>query len=309
MEAEDPDVWQERFRESEQYRQRVAPGLVQAAPSEGEELPAPIAWGPMAVLTAGARRGASAWRQFRVAIARYAETLLRDRRNLALLLAQSPVIAIFLTLVAKPTDFLPPPAEAIAQATALGIPAAKLAAGLTVMLAATATWFGAINAAREIVKELPILVRERLAGLRILPYLASKLAVLMLLCTIQTVVLLAVVATNVHMPSSGAIFPAWLELWISLNLAAFTALGLGLLISASVSNADRAQSLVPIVLIPQLIFIGGPGTGRVGQWLSYLTVTHWTSEAMKVTLRIPYDAGARASARATCSRAGVRWPR
>ncbi len=289
VEVEDATAGEERFLQSEQYRQRVAPGLVHATPSEEGEAPAPIDWDPVAIFSAGARRSASAWRQFRVMVARYAETLLRDRRNLALLLAQSPVIAIFLMLIAKPTDFRPPPPAAIAQATALGVPAAKLAAGLPVMMAATATWFGAINSAREIVKELPILLRERLAGLRVVPYLASKLAMLMVLCTIQTGVLLAIVATKVHTPVSGAIMPAWLELWISLNLAAFTALGLGLLISASVSNADRAQSLVPIALIPQLIFIGGPGTG-VGNWLSYLTVTHWTSEAMKVTLRIPYNA-------------------
>jgi hypothetical protein len=48
--------------------------------------------------------------------------------------------------------------------------------------------------------------------------------------------------------------------------------------------------LVPIVLIPQLIFIGGPGSGTVGQWLSYLTVTRWSSQAMKITAGIPYRA-------------------
>jgi hypothetical protein len=79
-----------------------------------------------------------------------------------------------------------------------------------------------------------------------------------------------------------------LELWITLNLAAFAALGIGLLISASVGNPDQAQSLVPIVLIPQLIFIGGPQAGAAGQFLSYFTVTHWASEAMKISAKIPY---------------------
>jgi hypothetical protein len=82
------------------------------------------------------------------------------------------------------------------------------------------------------------------------------------------------------------------SIWITLLLTAFAALGIGLLISASVGNADRTQSLVPIVLIPQLIFVVGANNGGVGRWLSYLTVTHWSSEALKITAHIPYKAGA-----------------
>ena len=175
------------------------------------------------------------------------------------------------------------------QARAFGIRTAKLAAVLPVMLAASATWFGAINAAREIVKEAPIFLRDRLSGLRVAPYLISKVLVLSVLCLVQTVLLLGLVAIKVDLPSSGVIMWGPLEIWISIMLAATAALGIGLLISASVGNPDRAQSLVPIVLIPQLIFIGGPNSGTAGQWLSYLTVTRWASEAMKITGGVPYQ--------------------
>ena len=285
VEGDDPVEWQEKFKASRFYRGARAPDT----PPTQEEA-AVTGWDPFALITGSTRQGISAWRQFRIASTRYVETMLRDRRNLVILLAQAPVLALFLTLVAKTTDFRPPSPAAIAQAEGLGVPASKLAAALPVMLAATATWFGAINAAREIVKELPILLRERLAGLRVLPYLASKLLVLAVLCLLQTSVLLGVVWLKVDLPSSGVLMPAPLEIWISLNLAALAALGLGLVISASVTSADRAQSLVPIVLIPQLIFLGGPGTGTVGQWLSYLTVTHWSVEAMKISAKIPYQA-------------------
>ena len=287
VEGEDSAVWRERFFESPHYRTEVAPRLVQAEQAEGEG-EAAQAWDPVAMISTGARRGASAWRQFRISTVRYVDTMLRDRAFLALLLAQAPIIAFFIALVAKSTDLQPPPPEAVEQARAFGIPAAKLAAAIPVMVAATATWFGAINAARELVKELPIYLRERMAGLRLAPYLLSKLAVLTALCVIQTTVLLAIVSLRVELPRSGAMTWGPLELWVTLNLAAFAALGLGLLISASVSNANRAQSLVPIALIPQLIFIGGPGTGTAGQWLSYLTVTHWAVEAMKITSKVPY---------------------
>lgn len=291
VEAEDSAKLERQFQESEHYRAKVAPGLVQAAPQEGEESSAVI-WDPVAAISAGARGGASAWRQFWIATARYIESMFGDRLYLALLLGQAPIVALLLILVAKSTDLQPPPAEAIAQAGLVGIPAAKLAATLPIMLAASATWFGAINSAREIVKELPILQRERLAGLRTGPYLGSKFIVLLAICLFQTTVLLGIISLKVDLPSSGVLMWGPLELWISLSLAAAAALGLGLLLSASFQNADRAQSLVPIILIPQLIFVGGPGTGMVGQWLSYLMGTHWSVEAMKVTAGIPYNTDA-----------------
>ena len=287
VEAMDPEEAESQLHASRHYREKVAPGLLQATPLEGDTAAA-ITFDPVSMIGAGVRRGASTWRQFRIMTSRYVEATLGDRGYLALLLAQAPIIAFFLALVAKSGDFHPPPAGAVSQATALGVPAAKLAAPLTVMLAASATWFGAINAAREIVKELPILRRERLAGLRVAPYLASKFVVLAVLCSIQTALLLAIVMVKVRLPSSGILMPPALELWMTLELASLAALGLGLAISASMSNADRAQSLVPIVLIPQLIFVGGAGSSGASEWLSYLTVTHWSSQAMKITGGIPY---------------------
>lgn len=288
VETKDSKALGSQFLASEYYKHEVAPSLVQLEADERTTDEAET-WDPAALIGGTVRRSSSGWRQLTIATTRYVETLLRDRGYLFLLLAQAPIIALFLSLVANRSDLQPPPADAVEQAEALGVAAAQLARPLAVMMAATATWFGAINAAREIVKELPIFLRERMAGIRLAPYLASKVAVLAALCLVQTTVMLGIVASRVNVAGSGPLFWGPLELWITLNLAAFAALGLGLLISASVSNANRAQSLVPIVLIPQLIFVGGPGTGTVGQFLSYFTVTRWSVEAIKITSEIPYE--------------------
>ncbi len=290
VEAEDPAELRSRLFESEYYKNEVAPSLVQPETAGEDDDGAVAIWDPAALIGGSVRRGSSSWRQLSITTTRYVDTLLRDRRNLLLLLAQAPIIAIFLSLVSQSVDLQPPPDAAVAQAEAFGISAAELVRPLALMMAATATWFGAINAAREIVKELPIFLRERMAGLSMAPYLASKVAVLFVLGLVQTTILLGIVAFRVDLPGSGVLMWGPLELWITLNLAAFAALGLGLLISASVSNANQAQSLVPIVLIPQLLFVGGPGTSAAGQILSYFMVTHWTIEAMKITSGIPYEA-------------------
>lgn len=295
VESEDSEVWQERFAASPYYQQHVATVAAPPATGDGHARAAPAA-APAVLAPArpiGRRRGGvGSWRQFLVSVSRYAETMVRDRVALIVLLAQAPIIALLLTLVAKPTDFQPPPAAAITQAAAFGIPAAKLAPALTIMLAATATWFGAINAAREIVKEVPIFLRDRLSGLRILPYLISKVMVLAVLCVIQVTVLLGIIWLKVDLPSSGVLMWGPLELWITLLLATFAALGMGLLVSASVGNPDRAQGLIPILLIPQLIFIGGPAAGGGAQFISNFTITRWSSEAMKISAEIPYKEAA-----------------
>ena len=235
VESEDSKVWQKRFKESSHYQTHVSPVLASA--TEDEHAAERSGLSAVDALSAGRRRTSTIGRQFMVSVMRYAETMLRDRLTLFVLMAQAPVIALLLTLVAKSTDFQPPPPEAILQAEAFGIPAARLAATLPIMLAATATWFGAINAAREIVKEMPIFLRDRLSGLRVAPYLISKVLVLSLLCIVETTVLLAVLAFKVELPSSGVLMWGPLELWISLALATAAALGMGLLISAAVGHA------------------------------------------------------------------------
>ncbi|MDP9238265.1 MAG: FHA domain-containing protein [Chloroflexota bacterium] len=289
VEAADAVELERRLHASAHYRKQVAPGLLQAAALEGEVPPA-LTLDPVAMIGAGVRRGASAWRQFRIVTRRYVESMLGDRGHLTILLAQAPIIAILLALVTHRGDFGPPDPDIVAKATGFGVPAAgaTLAKPLAVFLAVSATWFGAFAAAQEIVKELPILRRERLAGLRVAPYLASKFVVLALLCSLQTALLLAIIAVRADLPSSGILLPAPLELWITLELAAIAALGLGLVISTVASNQDQAAGLVPIVLIPQLIFVGRATDSGASRWISYLMVTHWSSIGMKVTAHIPY---------------------
>src|SRR5690242_19823757 len=56
-----------------------------------------------------------------------------------------------------------------------------------------ALWFGCSNAVREIVGEWAVYQRERMVGLKLLPYVAAKLTVLGGLCLLQCAVLLGIV--------------------------------------------------------------------------------------------------------------------
>ncbi len=126
---------------------------------------------------------------------------------------------------------------------------------LLFIMAFAAVMFGCINAAREIVKEAPIYRRERAVNLGVIPYMFSKIVVLGVLCLLQSA-LLVIMVNWVDPFYQGIIFSALWEVYITLTLTALAGLMLGLTVSAIVPNNDRAMSIVPIILIPQVIFSG-----------------------------------------------------
>ncbi len=115
--------------------------------------------------------------------------------------------------------------------------------------------FGCINGTREIVKEAAIYKRERTVNLGILPYMFSKIVVLGMLCLLQSAVLTLVVELGEPL-QQGIFLSPILETYITLTLTSLAGLMIGLTISAIAPNNDRAISLVPIILLPQVIFSG-----------------------------------------------------
>jgi len=230
---ETPEYWQTKYRDSLQHQKYII--------ERGARAPAAPSVEQHAEAAQRARKFAqSPLRQLGILCQRYAELLAADRRNLALLLLQAPIIGLLLTLVSPPHAF------------AARIDAKKL----VFMLALTGVWFGVINAAREICKEGNVLRRERLAGLSPGAYLVSKLVVLAGLVVVQSALLVAVLGLRVELPRHGIVMPAMVELGITVVLAGFAGVALGLALSALASTPDKAMSLIPIVLVPQVLFAG-----------------------------------------------------
>ena len=101
----------------------------------------------------------------------------------------------------------------------------------------------------------PIYRRERTVNLGIVPYMFSKITVLGILCLLQSLML--VLFVNIKTPFLYSIMlPPFVEIYITMALTSLAGLMIGLAISAIVPNSDRSMSIVPIVLIPQVIFSG-----------------------------------------------------
>jgi ABC-type multidrug transport system ATPase subunit/pSer/pThr/pTyr-binding forkhead associated (FHA) protein len=217
-------------------------------------------------------------RQWATLSRRYFEVLRKDRLNLFIMLAQPPLIALLTFIVMGsfwPRDFL------------------------YFVIALVAVWFGTSDSAREIVRERAVYKRERMFNLGIIPYLFSKLFVLGLIVFLQCM-LLYVPLKLLHfigvMPMPGELggIP---QLWAML-LTGFVGISNGLFVSSLFKSRQLASTMVPLILIPQILFsgIGGVPQG-LNKVISMTMPAAWSFDTMKrfSTLDTLEPEGARSS--------------
>ncbi len=168
------------------------------------------------------------WYQGGVLADRYTETILADWKNTLLLLVQAPLLAIMAVAVWGNVD--------------------SATKSLYFVMTLSAIWLGCIDSCREIVKERSLFLRERMVNLEVGAYLYSKVRVLALLNVVQIVTYSIIVARylDVRVPIG----------WLILSLLCSSLFGtcLGLLLSSAVRRSDYAVGLVPLVILPQILF-------------------------------------------------------
>ncbi|MDF1660554.1 MAG: ABC transporter permease [Planctomycetota bacterium] len=148
---------------------------------------------------------------------------------------------------------------------------------LNFILSLVAVWFGCVNASREVVKERPIFLREKRLGVPVSSYLLSKFMVLALIAFIQCLVLTLLVYSNVPGYKLSRI-----TLMVYLYLGSLAGTSLGLLVSCCVKSQNTAVGIIPILLIPQVIFsevVLGTKENRTEQFEIPMPVS-WTYEAL-----------------------------
>ena len=158
------------------------------------------------------------------------------------------------------------------------------------IMAFASIMFGCVNSIREFVKEAPIYLRERAVNLGILPYMLSKIGVLGILCLFQCLILVGCIA--LLDPYHQSIFLApFLEIYITVVLTSLAGLMIGLIVSAMVSNNDRAVSFVPLILLPQVLFSGAifPLTSAALQYPGMLFPVRWAMAGLGSSVGLHSD--------------------
>jgi ABC-type multidrug transport system ATPase subunit len=226
-----PDFWRDKY---EAWR------LMRDVRQPGAEPPPPAPGGP----PGEPRRSWSAvvreeFLQFRTLLARAFVSKLRNRGNLATTMIAAPALAALIGAVLRYSedgtyDF----------ASAFHIPT-YLFLSLVV-----AMFLGLTNSVDDIIRDRPVLQRERNLNVRLGWYILAKVLTLSLFAVIQCV--LFILIGNWILEVRGMF---WIFL-LAMVLTAVSGIAIGLLISSLVAEGKTAVNIIPVVLIPQII-LGG----------------------------------------------------
>ncbi|MGO9317054.1 MAG: FHA domain-containing protein [Terracidiphilus sp.] len=190
---------------------------------------------------------------------------LQDRAQTAILLGQAPLFALLVVLVSYPLR--PDHFDELSQKLPI----------IHFLMVIAAIWFGCNNAARDIVGEWTIYKRERMVTLKLLPYVFSKFAVLLVLCFFQCGAMLAIVYLICGLHSN------FVYDFLVLLLSSMIGAGLGLSISALSKTTESAIALLPVVLLPIIALGGGMRAvylmPQAGQVISAIIPSRWSYEA------------------------------
>lgn len=124
-------------------------------------------------------------------------------------------------------------------------------------LVSACIWIGIFNSIQSICKERAIIKREHRTGLHISAYIVSHMIYQAVICIAEAALILIISAIFLKYPSSTALFAnVYLEYFITYFLLTYAADVLGLAISSVVKTPATAMTVMPFVLIIQLIFSG-----------------------------------------------------
>lgn len=226
--------WESKFRSSSYYQQYIANHPSKIYPNPALKSPKKVKSSPL--------------QQLILLTQRYIQLISRDRISLGLSLLTAPIGISLITLALRDKDPLILGSEPDATL-------APLALRVLFVFTCAAIWVGLSTSLQEIVKEAQIYLREKLVNLGILPYLGSKVIILGGLALLQTLLITLVILLGFAAPKPELI--SW-EVGASVTtfLTLLTSLSLGLLVSAIVKNSSQANSTLPLLLLPQIIFSG-----------------------------------------------------
>jgi hypothetical protein len=143
-------------------------------------------------------------------------------------------------------------------------------------------FFGLTYGLLQIVGEQAIFRREHRSGLSAGAYVAAKVSVLVPVLAAVTAVLLGVLRAMDRLPAAG--WGVYTSLLATLLAEAVSALALGLLASAAVSNTAQAALALPMLCFPQVLFAGAvvpvPDMAVPGRWLSLGLANRYSFEAL-----------------------------
>ena len=147
-------------------------------------------------------------------------------------------------------------------------------------------WNGMFNSIQAVCKERSIIKREHRAGLHITSYIASHMIYQAVICLLQVIISIAVFKIfGMYFPEKGLLTGNFtLDLGISMFLVTYAADMLALMVSCFAHTTTTAMTIMPFVLVVQLVFAGGvfPLERPMSKVISKFTVSNWGINAVNI---------------------------
>jgi ABC-type multidrug transport system ATPase subunit len=224
--------WQERFESADlmESLQTVGTPASRLGDSKSEQMPLP---------PRPARRLHAMIAVFATHFLRSLLSKARNRGTLYSTFLEAPLLAALTSITLRSS-----PEGSYEFATALHIPA-------YLFLSATVAMFlGLTNSATEILRDRPILRRERNCQSGAPSYVMAKFAALALVAAIQCLTYLLV---GNHFLEIEGMLPYH---WLWMTLTAWTGTAMALVVSSIVKTERAALTSVPLLLVPQMLLAG-----------------------------------------------------
>jgi hypothetical protein len=233
-----PDYWRDKY-ESFRLLQDVKQVNLRQQPAPPIPTPTPAA--AAAVRQRAPIRWHDEWTQFRTLMRRAFMSKVRNRGNLFITLLVAPALA---ALIGWALYFTDDASGKYDFASAFHIPTYIFISLLVAMFLAL------MNSVDDIIRDRVILHRERNLDVRLPYYIFAKFATLALFSAVQCA--LFVLVGNRILEIRGMFWDYFIYMFVT----AASGTSLGLFISSLAADGKTAANVVPLVLIPQLIFGG-----------------------------------------------------
>ncbi len=150
-------------------------------------------------------------------------------------------------------------------------------------LTCVAIWNGCFNSIQAVCRERPIIKREHRSGMHVTSYVAAHMIYQLFLCLLQTGLSVYVLKMmGVQIPAKGFMTP-WmmLDIGITMLLITYASDMMSLFLSSISHTTTGAMTVMPFVLIFQLVFSGGIIPLPVwSQKLSNFTISNYGIKAL-----------------------------
>jgi len=154
------------------------------------------------------------------------------------------------------------------------------------ILVSACIWIGIFNSLTVVCKEREIIKHEYRAGLDLSAYIAAHMIFQGVLALAETVIVSAVTFAAYHgnisnIGKGGALSVfRFVGLFLTFLLCIYAADMLGILVSSIVKKSETAMTVMPFILVLQLVFAGNIPLSDRMDTVSYLTLSRWGYNAM-----------------------------